>query len=151
MFHFWAKRLFNCLFCAVSYLIYFYFDVKWLRCCYNSFFSVCHINIRSILATSDGGPSRFDLLQEFITKENKFDVIALTETHIDANIDSSLITIENYDLFRKDRNRSGGGVALYVKSIFFPKLLLERNKFNIESLFVKCQIDKKMCNSWSLL
>ena len=106
-------------------------------------FSVCHVNVRSILCTSEGGPSRFELLCDLLVKQNDFDVVALTETHIDSNIDSSLISIDGYSLFRKDRNRSGGGVAMYVKHSLCPKLLFNINKFSSESLFVKTQIGKK--------
>ena len=106
-------------------------------------FSVCHLNIRSILSTSDGGPSRFDLLCDFVTKQNDFEVIALTETHIDNSVDSSLIEIEGYHLFRKDRNRAGGGVVLYVRSSLNPKLLFNTDTYSSESIFVKAHIGNK--------
>ena len=45
-----------------------------------------------------------------------FDVLALNETRLDENISNQDMFIQNYDLIRADRCRSGGGVCLYVKN-----------------------------------
>jgi len=68
--------------------------------------SFCHLNIRSIMYKSDAG-LRFDHLYNFSCTENKFDVIALYETHLNSSIDSSEISIERFQLFRNDRICSG--------------------------------------------
>ena len=47
--------------------------------------------------------------------DNGIHVMAITETHLDSTFDDSLISIEGFSMFRKDRNRFGGGVAIYVK------------------------------------
>jgi Reverse transcriptase (RNA-dependent DNA polymerase)/Endonuclease-reverse transcriptase len=103
-------------------------------------FSVCHLNTRSLLATSEGGPSRFDLFSNLVTKDYDFDIIALSETHLDSNVDLQNIWLDGYQLFRKDRNRAGGGVAVYAKADLFPVLFFETTQFNIESLFIKVVI-----------
>ena len=42
-------------------------------------------------------------------------VIGLSETKLDKTIFDSEISIPNYSLIRKDRNRKGGGVACYIR------------------------------------
>ena len=45
--------------------------------------------------------------------ENPFDILAINESKIDPTIRDSEIYINNYSIVRFDRNRFGGGVALY--------------------------------------
>ena len=44
-----------------------------------------------------------------------FDVIAVTETHLDYTVSSSELFPQNYRVFRYDRNRRGSGVLVAVK------------------------------------
>ena len=46
------------------------------------------------------------------------DVISINKTRLDNTIDDPEMKIPGYDLFRKDRSRNGGGVALYVRNVF---------------------------------
>lgn len=43
-------------------------------------------------------------------------VICLTETHLGSDIYSGELNMLGYQLFRKDRNDRGGGVAAYVRN-----------------------------------
>ena len=43
-----------------------------------------------------------------------FDIIAVTETHLDDSIRSSELFPQKYRVFRLDRNRKGGGVLVAV-------------------------------------
>ena len=81
----------------------------------NKQLSFCHLNVRSLLQHSDIG-SRFDHFHNYICRDNSYDVIALSETHLSSEIDDSEINIDDFTLFRKDRNRHGGGTALYCRS-----------------------------------
>ena len=45
---------------------------------------------------------------------NNIDIFAVNETKTDNSIRDNEVAINNYVTFRKDRNRQGGGVALYV-------------------------------------
>ena len=68
--------------------------------------SVCHLNVQSLL-------SKVDLVA---IELSKFDVITVSETWLDSTISTSDILIPNYqDPIRLDRNRHGGGVAMYFK------------------------------------
>ena len=45
-----------------------------------------------------------------------FDTLAINETKPDSSIFDSEIDINGYAIIRKDRNRNGGGIALYIKN-----------------------------------
>ena len=74
-----------------------------------------HVNTRRLLC-QNGVIPRLTLLHNFVTEENQFDIVALSKTHLDNTINSNEFDMQGYTLFRKDRKRSGGEVALYVKN-----------------------------------
>ena len=39
----------------------------------------------------------------------------MNETKLDKTIPDIQVDIEGYDILRRDRNRNGGGVALYIR------------------------------------
>ena len=45
-----------------------------------------------------------------------FDVLAINVTKIESSITSGLIRVDGYNLERNDRNKNGGGVALYIQN-----------------------------------
>ena len=47
--------------------------------------------------------------------ENKIDIISTNETKLESNIDNSRVALNDFSLLRCDRNRHGGGVAMYVR------------------------------------
>ena len=52
-----------------------------------------------------------------IYMQNKlFDIITLNETRLDCSVLNGEIEIPGYDIVRRDRNRSGRGVAMYIRS-----------------------------------
>ena len=56
---------------------------------------------------------------EITTMTKDFDIICLTETHLDKNIESkTIIDTPNIDFFRRDRTNRGGGVLIAVKNIY---------------------------------
>ena len=68
---------------------------------------IAHLNIATL-------PSHFD---DFfaLMMDNDFDVIGLAETRLAEYIPDSDIHLNNYCIYRNDRNRNGGGVAVYIK------------------------------------
>jgi hypothetical protein len=64
--------------------------------------SICKINIRSIR-------NKINFLQNFV---DEFDIIVLTETHLDNSIENRDIELDSFDKNpqRKDRTNSGGGL-----------------------------------------
>ena len=65
-----------------------------------------HVNVRSLL------PS-LDELRCFLN-EKKFDIMGVCETWLDEMISDREVNIPGYCIVRKDRNRHGGGVAIFV-------------------------------------
>jgi hypothetical protein len=73
-------------------------------------FTFCHANARSICSKS-----KFDdLLSRNV--QNEFDVLTISETWLDNSIANDNLNIDGYDLLRNDRNRQGGGVAVYIRN-----------------------------------
>ena len=54
-------------------------------------------------------------------------VICLSETWLDDSITDSEISIDGYCLVRRDRNKSGGGVCMYIRNVisFSPRIDLD--------------------------
>ena len=50
-----------------------------------------------------------------ILDECNFDIMGVCETFIDSNVADNEISIDGYSIVKKDRNRHGGGVLLYVR------------------------------------
>ena len=67
-----------------------------------------HLNVNSLLPNID------EIC--YIAEHTKAAVIGITESKLNESIFQSEIEIDNYDLPRCDRNRSGGGVACYIRS-----------------------------------
>jgi len=78
--------------------------------------SVLYFNCRSVL------PKHDELVA--LCLSNRPDVICLVETWLSTDILDNEVAIPHYSLLRSDRNRHGGGVAIYVHcSILFNVLL----------------------------
>ena len=67
-----------------------------------------HLNARSL------PPIISDV--RYLARCSRAALIGITETWLDSSIMDSEITIEGYNICRLDRNRSGGGVCLYIKN-----------------------------------
>ena len=73
----------------------------------NQLSCVC-FNVRSILL------KRFDLIAYLCT--HQFDVVAITESFLDSSIPDVHIIPSGYTVFRRDRNRHGGGIIVLVRN-----------------------------------
>ena len=83
--------------------------------------------------------SRLDELRLLI-EDKRPHILGINEKRIDQLINDSDISIEGYDVVRRDRNKFGGGVALYVhKSINF-KVREDLMKYDIELISVQVKI-----------
>lgn len=80
--------------------------------------SVCNLNIRSIR-------NKIEFLQNFV---DEFDIVTITESHLDCNIDTSDIELESFSKhpMRKDRSKAGGGLLIYTKD---DVTVEQRNEF----------------------
>ena len=72
-------------------------------------FNIVHYNINSITADN-----RLDQLSDICNTLN-LSVLVITESKLDASIPINLLTIPGYhEPVRRDRNRNGGGVLIYI-------------------------------------
>ena len=73
-----------------------------------AWFKMAFLNIVSL-------PKRFDEIN--FTMSNKlFDIFSFSETRLDSTITDNMINIDGYDVLRKDRDRNGGGVCIYLRN-----------------------------------
>ncbi|KAK3099985.1 hypothetical protein FSP39_012969 [Pinctada imbricata] len=75
-----------------------------------------------------------------------FDVICVTETHLDSNVPNSDVTIDGYDIIRQDRSAHGGGILVYISTNLYVNRLhpIESNNEDFEYVWleVKSKRDK---------
>lgn len=93
-----------------------------------------HLNARSLL------PKMAEL--RIIASKSKASVIAIYETWINNSVTDSEISIEGYHVLRKDRNRSGGGVCVYIRPYLAFARRTDIDNDNLESLWLELYLPK---------
>lgn len=68
---------------------------------------IAHINIRSLLP-------KLDFVKIWV-KSSDPDILVLSETWLNNSVSDKDIAVKGYSVFRCDRPRKGGGVAIYIK------------------------------------
>ena len=90
---------------------------------------IIHLNVRSLLC-------HFDDVQCFVSL-NCPEVLALSETWLDSSISDSEVSLHGYTIFRSDRSRCGGGVAVYVADhLSSSSLHFDTSSSGLESLWL---------------
>ena len=79
--------------------------------------NIAHLNIDSL-------SSKVDQLRHFMYS-NEVHIMAVCETKLDEHISDDVISVNNYSIYRNDRNTHGGGVALYVNDVNIEHKLRE--------------------------
>ena len=97
--------------------------------------SLCHINARSLTATN-----RIAEIEDFVSVLNDFDIVGVSETHLNATITDSIVSISQYSILRSDRNRRGGGVCLYIKDHITHHRKFDLESNNTESVWAEVHI-----------
>ena len=87
----------------------------------NNGFKCLHLNVHSLLP-------KMDEIRNMVS-DLKIHCLSINETFLDKSIYDSEVNIENFSIFRNDRNRNGGGVALYIHTDLIPS----QTNFNIET------------------
>ena len=62
-----------------------------------------------------------------LIKELGIHILAINETKLDSTIDNNLVNIDGYTIKRCDRNRNGGGVAVYLKDTLLDKFIVRED------------------------
>ena len=99
--------------------------------------NVGHININSIQ-----NENRLDQLQQ-IMHSGSFSAFAVCETKLSASISDSCISIPGFSVIRKDRNRHGGGLCLYIRQDICFRRLASLESKTFEHLCVEVYISGK--------
>ena len=76
---------------------------------------IIHINARSML-------SKIDAIRIWAHSTDT-DIFVLSETWLSKSVSDKDISIKGYNVFRCDRPRKGGGIAIYVKNRFHTSLV----------------------------
>ena len=105
--------------------------------------SFCHLNVRSITHIDSDGFVHIDHIEQTLTVDKHCDLIAMTETHLSSEILDHEIAIPGYQLFRKDRNRHGGGVCIYVHDNIAASVVSHLLIQNVELLWLKLVINNQ--------
>jgi hypothetical protein len=108
-------------------------DVDWLSA---STVRIGHLNVNALT-------NKINLVSNLI-HEHSIDVLCLTETKVDSNV--TLINFPGYELVRKDRSASGGGVAILIRQEYKYSLkvidAIENSSSNLESITLQVQVRK---------
>ena len=100
--------------------------------------SVLYFNARSLVP-------KFDELCLIVEAHNP-DIISIVESWLCADIPDDEISIPGYQVLRKDRNRHGGGVLMYIRNLFTATVLSPHYSNNQEILPVEiCFHNSKFC------
>ena len=96
---------------------------------------ICHLNAQSLL-------SCFDELKLWLQSKS-YNIITLSETWIDDTVHNSEIHIPGYVCERKDRNRHGGGTAVYLRDDIEYIRRQDVEKDNNESIWLEIKQEHK--------
>ena len=90
---------------------------------------ICSLNAPSLVKHKDE--------IEILAIENKMDIIALNETKLENTIDDSVVSMNDFILLRRDRNRHGGGVAMFIRNTIDFKHRTDLQCGNLEILCIE--------------
>ena len=62
-----------------------------------------------------------------LVKELGIHILAINETKLDNTIDDNLVNIDGFTIKRRDRDRNGGGVAVYLKDTLLDKFTVRED------------------------
>ena len=79
----------------------------------------------------DSVSGRIDQLR-ILSDQEKPHIMCLNETKLDLSISDSLVNVDNYQIIRNDRDRHGGGVAVYVHQSISYKIRSDLMPDNLE-------------------
>ena len=106
-------------------------------------FKIGHLNIRSLV-------KNVDQLRIYLSNK-KYNILSVNETMLDSSIPNDEININGYDIVRKDRNRNGGGVALYIRNVIDYKIRNDLMNEKLETITIEvCPSKAKsfFVNTW---
>ena len=71
-----------------------------------------------------------------------FDILTIQETKLDKSFPDSQFTIDDYNMFRQDRKKGGGGIMVYIrKSIPSHRIRVKSNE--VEAIVIDIQLGQQ--------
>ena len=97
---------------------------------------VCHINVRSLCPTRR--TKRIDEIHSHLVIDKGYDLICVSETWLNKDIDDAAVALKDFQIFRKDRAQGGGGgVAVYARESIPIKRRFDLEWNNLEIVVVE--------------
>lgn len=84
-------------------------DIRQLRVNSKKRCIIANLNINSI-------PNQFVEIQDWL-KSNATDILLLQETKTDRSFPNTQFHVDGYNLFRRDRTKGGGGIAVCIRTL----------------------------------
>ena len=94
-----------------------------------------HLNVNSLR-------NNFESIADVI--QGTFDIFLLSETKIDESFPDKQFRLNNYKIFRKDRNRYGGGIMFYVNENLPCKSLTTKIDNLTETIFLEVNVESSI-------
>ena len=82
---------------------------------------------------------KFSEVQEWI---EAFDILSIQETKIDRSFPDSQFAIGDYNMYRRDRKKGGGGVVVYIRKSI-PSYHLRVKSSEVESIIMDIQVGQQ--------
>ena len=103
--------------------------------CKSNKLNIAHINIRSLRNKLDEIKLKLHI--------GRFDIFAVTETHLDRKISNRQLEIENYKIMRRDRDAAtiGGGCLVYIANHICSTRLHSLEAPDIEGIWLKILVN----------
>ena len=105
---------------------------SYTRCHTEGNLNIACLNVRSLFP-------KIDQIRTFVKKHN-FDIFGVNETWLDQSISDIEIEIEGYNIIRKDRNRNGGGVCVYIRH-YYKYTCIAKAENQVESIWLECNFN----------
>ena len=99
---------------------------------------LCHINVRSL---SSDNFYKVNLINSKLVLLDQYDAICISEKWLDKSVSNTDLAIQGYNLFRRDCNRHGGGVAIYTSEMIVAKRRQDVENIDIESVVIEIVVD----------
>jgi len=81
--------------------------IRQLRVNYKKHYIIENLNINSL-------PNTFVEIQDWLMS-NAINILSVQETKIDQSFPNSQFHVDGYNLFRQDRTKGGGGIAVHIQ------------------------------------
>ena len=76
-------------------------------------------------------------------ENSPFHIVSFSETWLDSTIPNECVNMSGYTAVRKDRNRIGGGIIIYVKNNIFFKIRDDMRDEELELIVLQIELHKQ--------